>query len=45
LLGRRGSLQELEEAAEVENDLRATATTRAKNRAISDLVGMGSVRR
>jgi hypothetical protein len=27
----------------VENDLRATATTRAKNRAISDLVGMGEV--
>jgi hypothetical protein len=29
--------------AKVENDLRATATTRAKNRAISDLVGMGAV--
>jgi hypothetical protein len=27
--------------AKTENDLRATATTRAKNRAISDLVGMG----
>lgn len=27
----------------VENDLRATATTRAKNRAIADLVGMGAV--
>lgn len=27
----------------VENDLRTTATTRAKNRAISDLVGMGEV--
>jgi hypothetical protein len=27
----------------VENDLRATATTRAKNRAIADLVGMGEV--
>jgi len=27
----------------LENDLRATATTRAKNRAISDLVGMGAV--
>jgi hypothetical protein len=27
----------------LENDLRATATTRAKNRAISDLVGMGDV--
>lgn len=27
----------------IENDLRATATTRAKNRAISDLVGMGEV--
>lgn len=27
----------------LENDLRATATTRAKNRAISDLVGMGEV--
>lgn len=29
--------------AKTENDLRATATTRAKNRAISDLVGMGEV--
>lgn len=29
--------------AKLENDLRATATTRAKNRAISDLVGMGEV--
>ena len=29
--------------AKIENDLRATATTRAKNRAISDLVGMGAV--
>lgn len=29
--------------SKVENDLRATATTRAKNRAISDLVGMGEV--
>lgn len=29
--------------AKLENDLRATATTRAKNRAISDLVGMGAV--
>lgn len=27
----------------LENDLRATAATRAKNRAISDLVGMGAV--
>jgi hypothetical protein len=27
----------------LENDLRATATTRAKNRAIADLVGMGDV--
>jgi hypothetical protein len=27
----------------LENDLRATATTRAKNRAISDLVGMGEI--
>jgi len=27
----------------LENDLRATATTRAKNRAISDLIGMGEV--
>lgn len=27
----------------LENDLRATATTRAKNRAIADLVGMGEV--
>src|ERR1022692_309161 len=27
----------------LENDLRATATTRAKNRAIADLVGMGAV--
>jgi len=27
----------------MENDLRATATTRAKNRAISDLIGMGEV--
>jgi len=27
----------------MENDLRATATTRAKNRAIADLVGMGEV--
>lgn len=27
----------------LENDLRATATTRAKNRSISDLVGMGEV--
>ena len=27
----------------LENDLRTTATTRAKNRAISDLVGMGEV--
>jgi hypothetical protein len=27
----------------LENDLRATATTRAKNRAISDLIGMGDV--
>lgn len=27
----------------LENDMRATATTRAKNRAISDLVGMGEV--
>lgn len=27
----------------IENDLRATATTRAKNKAISDLVGMGAV--
>lgn len=27
----------------IENDLRATATTRAKNRAIADLVGMGEV--
>jgi hypothetical protein len=29
--------------SKVENDLRATATTRAKNRAIADLVGMGDV--
>lgn len=29
--------------SKLENDLRATATTRAKNRAISDLVGMGEV--
>jgi hypothetical protein len=29
--------------AKLENDLRATATTRAKNRAIADLVGMGAV--
>jgi len=29
--------------AKIENDLRATATTRAKNRAVSDLVGMGEV--
>lgn len=29
--------------SKLENDLRATATTRAKNRAISDLVGMGDV--
>lgn len=29
--------------SKIENDLRATATTRAKNRAISDLVGMGEV--
>lgn len=35
--GERGNKQKLE------NDLRATATTRAKNRAISDLVGMGEV--
>jgi hypothetical protein len=27
----------------LENDLRTTATTRAKNRAISDLVGMGEL--
>lgn len=27
----------------IENDLRATATTRAKNRAVADLVGMGEV--
>lgn len=27
----------------LENDLRATATTRAKNRAIADLIGMGAV--
>jgi len=29
--------------SKVENDLRTTATTRAKNRAIADLVGMGDV--
>lgn len=29
--------------SKIENTLRATATTRAKNRAISDLVGMGEV--
>jgi hypothetical protein len=29
--------------SKIENDLTATATTRAKNRAISDLVGMGDV--
>lgn len=29
--------------SKVENDLRATAATRAKNRAIADLVGMGDV--
>jgi len=29
--------------SKLENDLRATATTRAKNRAIADLVGMGDV--
>jgi len=29
--------------SKLENDLRATATTRAKNRAIADLVGMGEV--
>lgn len=29
--------------SKLENDLRATAATRAKNRAISDLVGMGEV--
>lgn len=29
--------------SKLENDLRGTATTRAKNRAISDLVGMGDV--
>lgn len=29
--------------SKLENDLRATATTRAKNRAISDLVGFGEV--
>jgi len=29
--------------AKLENDLRATAETRAKNRAISDLIGMGKV--
>jgi hypothetical protein len=29
--------------SKLENDLRATATTRAKNRAIADLVGMGAV--
>ena len=34
--GERGRLK-------AENDLRATATTRAKNRAIADLVGMGEV--
>ena len=35
--GKSGGRQKLE------NDMRATATTRAKNRAISDLVGMGEV--
>lgn len=35
--GKRGKNPKLE------NDLRATATTRAKNRAISDLVGMGEI--
>jgi len=30
-------------ATKLENDLRATAETRAKNRAIADLVGMGAV--
>lgn len=31
------------DVSKLENDLRATATTRAKNRAISDLVGFGEV--
>lgn len=31
------------DTSKLENDLRATATTRAKNRAIADLVGMGDV--
>lgn len=31
------------DSVKIENDLRTTATTRAKNRAISDLVGMGEV--
>lgn len=30
-------------ASKLENDMRATAETRAKNRAISDLIGMGKV--
>lgn len=32
-----------EGSVKLENDMRATATTRAKNRAIADLVGMGDV--
>jgi hypothetical protein len=35
--------EQKQDTAKTENDLRATATTRAKNRAISDLVGMGEV--
>jgi hypothetical protein len=35
--------EQRQDSAKTENDLRATATTRAKNRAISDLVGMGEV--
>ncbi|MCP9491558.1 MAG: hypothetical protein MSC31_17035, partial [Solirubrobacteraceae bacterium MAG38_C4-C5] len=38
-----GRFQSNRGKAKIENDLRATATTRAKNRAVSDLVGMGEV--
>lgn len=38
-----GRFQSSRGKAKIENDLRATATTRAKNRAVSDLVGMGEV--
>jgi hypothetical protein len=41
--GDEGRFQSNRGRAKLENDLRATATTRAKNRAVSDLVGMGEV--